>query len=131
MDDYENNFRSLKRKRTKYHFVGPSNPEEQFVQHTGEPRYFYQICTFKHPDTNKYHMRQFVIGDDSHFLDIRDLYLSKSDCKKFYKRFKRHKYKRYDVYTLDAIPAPTLYDIETSHSELLNNDFDYTGFAPF
>lgn len=93
--------------------------------------FFYQICAFPHPKTDKYHMRKFVINSKNEFLHTREYFLTKSQCKKFFKIKKQHEYKCYPVYTLNNINYPSLGEILDSRSSILNNNYDYSGYAPF
>lgn len=76
-------------------------------------------------------MKKFAINGSNEFINIRDYYLSSSQCKKFFKIKKSHEYKCYGVYSLEKVNIPSLGEILGSKSDILNSRFDYTGFAPF
>lgn len=125
-----NNYIPTRKKRTRYKFVKPSdiNTIEETTQ---QIKFYYYICTFKNPDDGKYHMRKFVINGKNEFMSINDYKLSKSQCKKFFSIYKSHEYKCFSKFTLDDVNHPTLADIMTSKSDILANNYDYTGYAPF
>jgi len=93
--------------------------------------FFYQICTFPDMNTNKYHLRKFIINDDDKFTSIKNYRLSKLQHDKFFKTKKKHEYKIYHTYDLEDVNYPTLADISMSRSNILNNQHGYSGFAPF
>lgn len=125
----ENDFISTKRKRTKYHFVSPSEQQEQI--NPDKINFYYQICTFPNPSTSKFHMRKFVINDKNEFIAINDYHLNKKQAKKFFSMKKPHEYKCYSVYSLEDVNYPHLSEVLTSKSDILSNNYDYSGFAPF
>ena len=117
----------------KYRFVTPSDSSKQ-GQGQGDSddfTFYHQICTFPNPYNNKYHMRKFVINGNNEFEDVKDFYLSKKQCKKFYKIKKPNEFKCYHVYSLDDIDYPNMSDVLTSKSQILGTNYDYSGFAPF
>ena len=117
-------------KNIKYKFVTPntSNKEE------AEPEqftFFYQICTFPNPNNQKFHMKKFVINSKNEFINVSEYYLTNNQCKKFFNIKKKHEYKCYPVYSLNDVNTPSLGEILGSKSDILNNTYDYTGYAPF
>jgi len=122
--------------RLKYQFVTNETEEirqrhEKQKEYNNQMSYFYQITTFPDPQSNKFHMRKFTINGNNEFLDIRDFNLTKKQCKSFYVTKKPQEYKRYDLYNLNSIKYPTLAEIYTSKSNILQTNSDYTGYAPF
>ena len=123
---------ATKKNKVKYHFITPQEQiNDQRTKLENEFKFFYQISTFKNPKTKKYHMRKFVIDGNGKFIDIKDYNLTTNQCKTFYKTKKKNEYKKYNVYDLDNVQYPVLSDFHMAKSEILNNNFDYTGFAPF
>lgn len=93
--------------------------------------YFYQLATFPHPKNGKYHMRKFIINSKNNVHDVNDYLLDKDQYDRFLKSKKINEYKLYSVYSLNDVNYPTGGEILASKSDMLNNNFDYTGFAPF
>lgn len=129
----DNNYISTKKKRVKYQFVTRDTENNQNKQSSQNDDliFYYQICTFQEPKNNKYQMRKFVINSRNEFLAINDFYLTKKQCKKFYKYKKQHEYKCFPMYNLNGVDYPTLADIITAKSDILSTDYNYSGFAPF
>ncbi len=123
-------FIPTKKKRTRYTFISPSEKSDDQVA-SDNINFYYQICTFPGPQTNKFHMRKFVINSKNEFIAINDYHLNKKQCKKFFAIKKPHEYKCYSVYSLDEVNYPNLSEVLTSKSDILSNSYDYTGFAPF
>lgn len=93
--------------------------------------FFYQICIFPDPSTNKFHMRKFIVNGDNNFLQVKNFRLSKKQYKKFFSLNKPHEYKCFSVFSLDHVNFPSLSDILLSKSNILSTDYNYSGFAPF
>jgi len=115
--------------RIRYTFV--TGNESSNVNSVEDFTFFYQICTFKNPKTNKYDMRKFVISPQNEFVSIQNYKLTKIQCDKFFAIKKPQEYKCYTVYNLDNINTPSLGDIMTSKSKILTNSYNYTGYSPF
>lgn len=115
--------------KMNYKFVTPTDNE--VVQPIKSFTFFYQIASFAHPKTGRYHMRKFVCDANNRFVDIRDYYLNKKQYKTFMRTKKSKDYKCYSVYSLNNVSYPSSGDILMLNSDILNNDYDYTGFAPF
>lgn len=124
-----NDYISTRKKRIKYKFVQPNAQQES--EESADFSFFYQICTFPDPYTKKFHMRKFIINHRNEFANVKEFNLSKKQCKKFFAIKKQHEYKCYPVYSLENINYPNLGEILGSKSDILNNEYDYTGFAPF
>lgn len=125
---------STKKKKVKYQFVtrGDSKTLES-PNPTEKLTYFYNICAFPDDHSGRYHMRQFLYDGDQ-FISTKDYHLSKSSYKKFFKSKRPNEYKVYNLRCLDdntCTRGPTLHDMNLANSELLNNDYGYSGYAPF
>ena len=118
-----------RKKNVHYNFVKPRRVEP--MQTVVRPGVFYQVCTFRNPHTEKYHMRKFITGEKNQFLSVTDYKLTSKQYKKFFRIKKPFEYRCYDVYDLKNINYPTLSDINTSKSDILTNSYNYTGYAPF
>lgn len=120
------------KKRTRYSFIPRSEYQDRNrVDPNSTLTFYYQICMFKNPDDNKYHMRKYVVNGNNEFINIKDYRLNSKQNKKFYSMKKQHEYKRFGVFHLDNVPPPSLFDVSTSKSDILGKDYDYTGYAPF
>lgn len=109
-----------------YKFVAnfDEEPEEQLSS-------FYQIASFTHPKTGRYHVRRFVINNNNEFLNVRDHYLDKNQYYKLLKRKKQNEYKMYSVYNLNSVNYPVLGDILAAKSSMIATSCDYYGPANF
>jgi hypothetical protein len=114
----DNNYISTKKKRTKYNFHTSVEDFRPELKKKPVFSFFYQIATFA--DSSKYHMRKYVFDDTYTFVKVDEYRMSAKDCKKFYTKYPSHKYKRYDVESLDDVNKPSLYDLQTSISTNLN-----------
>jgi hypothetical protein len=121
-------FIPTKKKRVRYQFI---NTQQQEEKPDSSIHFYYQICTFPNRQTQKYHMRKFVINSKNEFVAVNDYYLSTEQCRKFFSMKKPQEYKCYSVYSLDDIAYPNLAELLVSKSDILTNDYNYTGFAPF
>lgn len=106
-------------RRPQYTF---SNHDQQNIQSYNpyEIRFYYQLCGFAHPNTKRYHLRKYVMNENNEFLTVVDEYLTRRQCKKFMNDKKDREYKIYSVYSLNNVAPPSLADLNTSFSELLN-----------
>jgi hypothetical protein len=120
---------NTRKKNMVYKFV-PSF-QENISDIDDKKVFFYQITTFENPRHNRYNLREFCLNNNNEILDVKLYWLTKKQYKKFIAQKKSNEYKSYNVYDLTHVKYPTLYDIETSKSELLNYNDNYTGFANF
>ncbi len=97
-----------------------------------QPHYlsFYQLALHPHPQTNKYHVRRFIIDGEDNFCDIRDYHIDKSQYEKFLNAKKLNEYKLYSVFTLAQIKYPTMADILLLKSSIIANTHQYYDYAP-
>jgi hypothetical protein len=120
-----------RKKNLKYHFGGPSDESQQEVPDAKELTFFYQICAFADPKTDRYHLRKYVVNGKNEFLAVQEYFLNKQQCRKFFDTRKDHEYRSYPVYSLNDVQRPAMTDILLSKSQFLNHDYSYSGFAPF
>jgi hypothetical protein len=89
---------------------------------------YYQVCAFKHPSTNKYDVRKFIINEKNEFISITKRKYNDAQYAKFFKEHRQNEYKLYATYNLDMIDYPKAGDIFLSQSSILNSDhttYDY------
>lgn len=103
---------------------------------TNNSNKFYQICLFSNPKTKKYSVKRFITNTNtkkgvSKFTSISEKKLNKNEFKKLINSLKPHQYNTYYSWDLSNVEPPILGNVITNSSELLNNDYDYSGFAPF
>jgi hypothetical protein len=120
-----------RKNKIKYKFIQQKIDDDQLDNSIDDIKFYYQICTFPDQFNNKYHMRKFVINNDNEFIAINDYHLNKKQCKKFFSIKKPHEYKCFSCYSLEDINYPNMSDILMLKSDILSNDCDYSGFAPF
>lgn len=120
-----------RKNNVKYHFGGPSEETPSPDLDASNLSFFYQICAFPHPKTGKYQMRKFVVNSKNEFINIQDYYLNKNQCRKFFATKRDHEYRSYPTYSLSDVTRPHMSEILMSKSQIMNNNYDYTGFAPF
>lgn len=92
---------------------------------------FYQICLFKNPYTKKYHVRRFIINENQQFVNIDERQFDDKQFQIFTKNTKHNLFKTYSTYDMRIIDYPNPADILEAQSPLLNNDYEYTGYASF
>jgi hypothetical protein len=126
----DHNYISTKKKRVRYSFVTPTNVVEN-KQNIRPIIYIYQICIYKNPYDHKFHLRRFAVSPNNEFIDLKYYKLDKKQCKKFVKSTPPNKYKSYSTYSLENIEYPTLSDIFLSQSDILESNYNYSGYAPF
>ena len=115
-------------KKIRYKFVNEESDNDSMDDMFS---FYYQICTFPDPHSKKFHMRKFIINGKNEFVDVLDFKLSNKQCKKFFAIKKKHEYKCYPMHNLNNVDYPNMGDILMSKSDILGNDYDYSGFAPF
>lgn len=93
--------------------------------------FFYQIASFAEPQYGKYNIRQFCLNSKNEILDVKTNWVSKKEYKRFKSIKKCNEYKSYDVYNLNTVNYPSIYDINTCRSDLLSCNDNYSGFASF
>jgi hypothetical protein len=117
------------KKNAIYHFVSNNDIPNEY---NGEkPTHFYQLASFANPKTGTHNMRKYTINYLNEFLNVEIFNLTKKQYNHFLKDKKLQKYKLYNVYDLKLVSHPTIHDIMTSKSDILQNNYDYTGYAPF
>lgn len=92
---------------------------------------FYQICHFKHPKTNKYHLRKCIYNGSGVLISTIEKKYTVDQIKKFFELHKDNEYKTYATYDLQLVDLPSDDQIIKSQSSLINNNYDNYGFAPF
>lgn len=123
-------FIKTKKNRVRYQFITPTQVEEN--KDAIKPIvHFDQICTFKSPYDGMYNLRRFFINSKYDFIDIKQYKLTKKQYKQYIKTTKPQKYKCYSTYELKNIDYPSIANIMTSQSNILDINYDYSGFAPF
>lgn len=112
---------------TTYNFVNNFNQipkEEHFIN-------FYQLASFADPKTCKYHIRRYKVNDNNEFVSIKEYHLPKRLYQKLIKSKRPNSYKMYTVYNLNIVNHPTMSDILTAKSSMLDINSYYYGAAPF
>lgn len=92
---------------------------------------FLQIAMFPNKKTNQYNVRKFTINNNNEFVDIKDYYLSKKSYDLLLSKKRSHEYKFFAVYDLNNTPYPTMADIHMLRSDMIGNNYNHYGFAPF
>jgi hypothetical protein len=130
MNNNIGDFIPTKKKQIRYNFITQRDNITD-IEDSNELTFYYQICIFPNPHTRRFHMRKFVVNCNNEFATIKDFNLTKRQCKRFFSHKKQHEYKAYPAYSLNDINYPVLSDILTSKSNILGNNYDYYGNAPF
>lgn len=120
------------KKKVRYEFIKPT-PRTDYLpkEDLTDIIYFYQICIFPNPKTNKFEMRKYILNGKNDVLDVKKYLLNKDQCKKFFEVKNSNEYKSYPQYYIDEVDGPTMADIFTARSAILTKNYDYTGYAPF
>ncbi len=123
MDSFLNN--------TNYKFVSPNSQSEYTYNPQSNIFKYYQLCSFKNPYNNKYHIRRIVMNAKNEFVSIDEKYIDAKEYKRFVQSHRLNEYKLYNVYDLNYIAYPSLGEITIIQSPILQTDSDYSGFAKF
>lgn len=117
----------------KYRFIVPDDKNFIF-----SPDYdlhkitrYYQVCGFKNTESNKFHARRFTINVNNEFVDVKDIRLNDKQYKKLLDNIPPNQYKLFSTYSLSNVNYPSFSDILTAQSDILCNNFNYTGCMPF
>jgi len=113
----------------KYVFVSQDDTPEVGIQQ--KPIKFYQICAFPNPKNEKYEVRVVKINDDDKIISFDIYSVTKETKKKLLSVLRANLFKIYATFTLDGTKLPSLSDISTARSKMINDDNNYSGFAPF
>lgn len=116
-------------RRDRYTFITADEYKDTFDEEYFT--FFYQLATHPHPKTNRYHMKKYIVNNKDQIKGVNDYMLTKNKYDKFLKSKKLHEYKLYSVYSLNDVGLPHGADISASKSTILNNNYDYSGYAPF
>ncbi|ARF09246.1 hypothetical protein Catovirus_2_195 [Catovirus CTV1] len=90
---------------------------------------FYQVCLYKDPNSNKYHIRRCLINEHCKFIGTEEKKVSEKKYQYFLKTKKQNEYKLYPTTNLELVDLPNPGDILQVQSPLLNNNNDYSGYA--
>jgi hypothetical protein len=117
----------------KYNFIKASNPQDEFHYKPEQSiTKFYQVCLFKNPWSNKYHVRKLVFDEYGYCLDVVEHKLSQHQYDKFKKKYKGNQYKSYSAYSLDDIKPPSGGEMLTAESSLLGDGQNsFNGYSSF
>lgn len=113
-----------------YKFITNSTQNEYLYNPENKVFKFYQLCTFKNPSRNKYHIRRIVMNSKNEFISIDEDYIDTNKYNKFIQTHKLNEYKKYNTYDLDYIGYPTLGEIAIIQSPMLQQD-SYGDYAKF
>lgn len=113
----------------KYVFKSSESNDEFSYKPTPAQFKFYQICLFVDPHTQKHHIRRSIINEYGKFISIEEKLFSKNQFKKFLKNHRPNEFKTYSTYDMSLIDYPNPGDIMQVQSPLLNNNYEYTGYA--
>lgn len=90
--------------------------------------YLYQICAFKDPNTNKYHIRKIIIDENLNIVNVYFVHANSKILKKVLKYTPINLYFKYPAYNFDLVPYPDNAQRHLSQSTILNtipdNSFD-------
>lgn len=106
---------------------------DKYYNYKPEPKHyeFYQICHFKNPTTNKYHVRKLIINELGEYIHTREGKYTDSQFQKFLELKKSNQYRIYPTYDLALIDYPKSNEILELQSDIINTENDYTGYAKF
>jgi hypothetical protein len=115
-----------------FNFIQKTHQDELLYNPSRQYYKYYQLCSFKNPKINKYHIRRFIMNSMQEFTDIKELYINDKQFNKFKDSHKLNEYKMYNAYNLSNIPYPSLGEISIIMSPMFeNNNLDYGNFSKF
>ena len=92
---------------------------------------FYQVCCFPNPKTDKFEIREVLIDGNNNVETYKLHHVSKKAQRQFLRATRDNKYRMYTVFTLEHIELPSYNDISLARSDMLNNDSEVSGYAPY
>lgn len=81
---------------------------------------FYQICSFKNPNTGYYDVRIVVFNELAEIVRSRVYMFPTKECNALIKKLKSNEYKIYPTYDIDIIDVPQMNDLLILQSPLLS-----------
>lgn len=90
---------------------------------------FYQICMYKNPKNDKYHIKRFTLNEKYDIINMDEKFLNDKQYNKFFETHRNNQYKQYPAYDLELVDYPNPGDILHTQSPLLNSDNIYGGYA--
>lgn len=102
----------------KTRFVKP-NPSEFMYAPPKQTYKFYQICSFKNPETQMYDVRVVVFNELADIVNVGEYRCSSKQCNKIIKGHKTHQFKIYQTFDLDYVAMPDPADLLQMQSSLL------------
>lgn len=105
--------------------------EENNMFEQEPPIEYFQICSFKNPNTNKYCVRKFVIDSNNNIVRVKNYWYNSKQCKQLMESRMSNTYKCLPMFDLVDAAYPIMADIIGARSKILSQDYDYSGFAPF
>ena len=113
----------------KYKFVSRSTQNKMTYIPKIKNNKFYQICSYKNPETGMYHVRRFELNKNNEFESVGSKYVKQRSLNKFFETHIPAEYVVIPAFDLNEIPYPNMGMVLVAQSELLNNTDDYNGFA--
>ncbi len=92
---------------------------------------FYQISSFPNPKTNRFMAIKFTYDQEMIIRKVKQYYAKKHIIDKLLQNIGSHKYRLYPCIDLNQIEPPSVSDLMTGASSNTNNNYDYTGYAPY
>lgn len=111
-----------------YKFITPCSGDN-CVTPTFKPIKYYQICGFANPRKLKYEVRVVYIDENNDIVNYKLLNLDKKIYNKLIHSLRDNEYRLFATYSLDHIELPSCADIAVARSDMICNDYEYSGFA--
>lgn len=121
----------MRKKNMTYKFVSNFDVSEEQNDPNRSISTYYQLCMFENPRNKRHHIRRFEINKNNEIMDVKQKWLTNQEYNNFVNKVKCHEYKLYNTYDLSNVEFPSMNDIISSKSDLLNYSNNYTGFALF
>jgi len=108
-------------KKTSYNMV--YEPDPAFYL-------YFQICNTKNPVYNKYFVRRHLYNQYGDLIRASIIKLSENELRKLFKMLKPFQYKIIGYYDFTLVDFPTPGEVLVAQSDILNNDYNMSGYRP-
>ena len=103
-------------------FSSKMNEEDGLVYMPPKKTYkFYQICSFKNPDTQKYDVRVILFDEYSEITKTGIYMVPAKECNELINKCRSNQYKIYQAYYIESVDLPSMDDLLVMQSPLLSD----------
>lgn len=101
-------------------FSSKMNEDDSYYMPQKKTYNFYQICSFKNPNTQMYDVRVVLFNEYSEVVGKNEYMYDEKECNKLINSTQSTKLKIYSTFDIDLVALPDMDDILKGQSSLLN-----------